>query len=164
MTKTYITFFLFLTIATCDILSLNHRLTDEICQILINSANGTASRYSNDSPSDKILFETFGNALREYAKLIAPYEFKHTDDVGYYYFEYDKRNDTEVFYKKMGALTAILFLNDDVAGGEVFLPRQKEKYNPKCGDLVMFPSGFTHPYTILQVKIGVLRVVRTYFI
>lgn len=43
-------------------------------------------------------------------------------------------------------LSFVLFCNDGFDGGELVFPRQGLTIKPKTGDLVLFPSNFTHPH------------------
>ena len=41
-------------------------------------------------------------------------------------------------------LTWSMYLNDEFEAGETEFLYQQYRYKPKAGDLVIFPSGFTH--------------------
>lgn len=61
-------------------------------------------------------------------------------------------------------LSFLLYLNDDYAGGELWFPRQQRKIKPKAGDVVLFPSHFTHPHAGLDVTQGVKYAVVSWFV
>ena len=60
-------------------------------------------------------------------------------------------------------LSTVLYLNDDYTGGEIQFPRQKKTLKPKAGDVVLFPSHFTHPHASLDVKEGTKLAVVSWF-
>ena len=51
-------------------------------------------------------------------------------------------------------LSVVLYLNEDYEGGEIAFPRQSRSIKPKTGDMVLFPSHFTHPHASLDVTSG----------
>jgi hypothetical protein len=61
-------------------------------------------------------------------------------------------------------LSAVLYLNDDYTGGEIAFPRHKKTIKAKAGDVVLFPSHFTHPHASLDVKSGVKHAVVSWFV
>jgi predicted 2-oxoglutarate/Fe(II)-dependent dioxygenase YbiX len=60
-------------------------------------------------------------------------------------------------------LSTVLYLNDDYTGGEIQFSRQKKTVKPGAGDLVLFPSHFTHPHASLDVKEGTKFAVVSWF-
>lgn len=62
---------------------------------------------------------------------------------------------------------AILFLNDNVAGGQLSIvhgPGEETlTVSPECGKLVMFPSSFALAKMLQHVRLGSLYMVSTYF-
>lgn len=50
--------------------------------------------------------------------------------------------------------SCIMFLNEEYLGGEIYFPRQKIKIKGKTGDLIFFPSAFTHPHIACEIKEG----------
>jgi hypothetical protein len=61
-------------------------------------------------------------------------------------------------------LSVVLYLNDDYTGGEIAFPRHKKTIKAKAGDLILFPSHFTHPHASLDVKSGVKHAVVSWFV
>jgi len=57
-----------------------------------------------------------------------------------------------------------LFLNGNFEGGELAFPRQKQIIKPLAGDVVLFPSNFTHPHASRTVEKGVKYSVVCWFI
>jgi hypothetical protein len=41
-------------------------------------------------------------------------------------------------------MTALVYINDDYEGGELFFPTQHLTYKPEIGSLVIFPSNYLH--------------------
>ena len=52
------------------------------------------------------------------------------------------------------ALTGLIFLNHDFAGGRLRFPRQDLEITPSCGSVVLFPSIWTHPHCATEVTFG----------
>lgn len=50
--------------------------------------------------------------------------------------------------------TCLIYLNDEYEGGETFFPRQQLLFKGEIGDLIFFPSTFTHPHIAKEVKNG----------
>jgi len=61
-------------------------------------------------------------------------------------------------------LSGVLFLNGNFEGGELAFPRQKQIIKPLAGDVVLFPSNFTHPHASRTVEKGVKYSVVCWFI
>jgi predicted 2-oxoglutarate/Fe(II)-dependent dioxygenase YbiX len=61
-------------------------------------------------------------------------------------------------------LSIVLYLNEDYIGGEIDFPRQKRRIKAKAGDVVLFPSHFTHPHASLDVQAGVKYAVVTWYV
>lgn len=57
--------------------------------------------------------------------------------------------------------SAVLYLNEDYEGGEIFFPELDIKIKPKMGSLVIFPS--THIHSSLEIKSGT-KYIATMFI
>jgi len=51
-------------------------------------------------------------------------------------------------------LSVVLYLNEGFDGGETYFPRQKRVVQPRTGDLIVFPSHFTHPHSSADVETG----------
>jgi len=81
------------------------------------------------------------------------------------------RYGPDEYYKKhvdsgpdlMRSVSMVLYLNDDYLGGEINFPNQGIKIKPNAGDLLIFPSSYTHPHESMQVKEGVKYVAVTWF-
>ena len=52
-------------------------------------------------------------------------------------------------------VSLILYLNNDYEGGELHFRRQNVTIKPEAGDLLLFPSCYTHPHQALPVKSGI---------
>ena len=61
-------------------------------------------------------------------------------------------------------LSVVFYLNDDYEGGEISFQRQAQVIKPKAGDVLLFPSHFTHPHASLDVRSGVKYAVVTWFV
>ena len=72
-------------------------------------------------------------------------------DVGGFYKEHiDHSNNANI----PRIISALLYLNDNFEGGETYFPRQNTTVSPKTGDIVFFPSIYTHPHIAQPVKDG----------
>lgn len=51
-------------------------------------------------------------------------------------------------------VSVVGYLNDDFEGGETFFDRQNLKVKPQLGNVLVFPSYYTHPHQALPVTKG----------
>ena len=51
--------------------------------------------------------------------------------------------------------SCVMFLNEEYEGGEISFPRQKIDFKGKTGDVIFFPSNFTHPHIAREVTTGI---------
>ena len=52
-------------------------------------------------------------------------------------------------------VSAVIYLNDDYDGGEIFFPRlDKLTYKPKTGDIAIFPSNYIYEHASLDMVSG----------
>ena len=51
-------------------------------------------------------------------------------------------------------VSLVSYLNDDYEGGEIYFRLQELNIKPKAGDLVIFPSTFSHPHQAKKVTSG----------
>ena len=103
---------------------------------------------------------------------IAKYEPKDTEEFAMYYHTDYQREYTHNPGSKF-VITAVVYLNDNYAGGEVrfkFLDKDdvsilKEEYTYKAsaGDIVVFLSGHPHYHGVGTVTEGEKYIVRTYW-
>jgi hypothetical protein len=118
---------------------------------------------------DAMLFELFGRALLEYAKQFNNTPFDLSKDTGYTYFDMTRtnsKNHTDKFlnFGSMHAsAVAVLFLTDQVAGGQFFFPIQQVTVEPECGKFLFFPNSYAFPYQIRKIRLGALKFVVTGF-
>lgn len=160
-------FFFLLTANATDIVTLHEMLNETVCKAMIEKAQSLYVVKIGLEPTwqaeDQLLFEAFSKGLLE---LKARYSVLNiTQDSGYQLFSIDEGNKTSLYANAFGQVTAILFLNDNVAGGEWVFPRQENfTVAPECGKMVLFPSSYTHPHTIKRIRIGrELFVVSSFF-
>jgi hypothetical protein len=52
-------------------------------------------------------------------------------------------------------VSLVSYLNDDYEGGEIYFRLQDLNIKPRAGDLVVFPSTFSHPHQAKKVTSGV---------
>ncbi len=168
----FVLIFYFANAAANDIITLSGMISEsKICTDLIAKAgNAHDIKISLDTTwqaQDNLLFEVFARGLvelkRRYAEFYAP---NITRDSGYQLFRINEANTTHsvIYANVIGQVTAVLFLNDDVAGGEWQFPRQENiTVAPECGKMLLFPSSYTHPHLIKRIRIGVETFVVTSF-
>ena len=46
----------------------------------------------------------------------------------------------------------MIYLNDVTDGGYTEFPNQKKKYQPRAGDILIWPAYFTHPHNGIVSK------------
>lgn len=51
--------------------------------------------------------------------------------------------------------SCVIFLNEEYKGGEISFPRQRIDFKGSTGDILFFPSTFTHPHIAKEVTEGV---------
>ena len=56
-------------------------------------------------------------------------------------------------------VSIIIYLNDNFEGGETYFDRQKCTIKPKTGQVLMFPSGVSHPHSSIEIKKGTKYVI-----
>lgn len=67
--------------------------------------------------------------------------------------EFKIHADDGPMYK--AAVSAVIYLNDDYEGGEIFFPRMDGKViKPSAGDIVIFPSNYIMEHASLPIKEG----------
>ena len=151
-----------------DILQLDLQLNNSACQQIIERIPPNINRiHLSTEPTwsvwDSILFNTFGEALKAY---VLPYPMNPfaTKDRGYTLFIRNGKNDSFLFNEQpVSEIAMVLFLNDDVGGGEWNFPEQKVRIEPTCGKLVVYPVCFTHPHKIERIRIGKEYFIMTWF-
>jgi hypothetical protein len=55
------------------------------------------------------------------------------------------------------AYAAVMYVNDDFAGGELHFPKLDVKFKPKAKDLIVFPSADEYLHGVLPVEAGPTR-------
>lgn len=155
-----------------DILVLNHVINDTMCQQLMHFGNDSVTRVAISSteslkPWDMFLFSVFGQAFQQYVLQYNVFYTLEKKDIGYNLMVRTK--DNKDLKPNFASTTpkllvgAIIFLNDNVAGGQLHFPRQNKKIDPECGRFVVFPNSHVFPYAFYPVKLGQLYYVGTYF-
>jgi len=83
-------------------------------------------------------------------------------------FKVQKYNPDECYFalhcESMGAkldrvLAWMIYLNDVTEGGETEFPSQDKKFQPRCGDFLIWPAHFTHPHRGIASKTQVKYIV-----
>lgn len=60
-------------------------------------------------------------------------------------------------------LSGLIYLNDNYEGGEIYFDTKDIKIKPEEGDVVFFPSGYTHSHASLPVTKGIKYAIVTWF-
>jgi hypothetical protein len=58
--------------------------------------------------------------------------------------------------------SGVLYLNDDYEGGHLLFHRQEVKITLGHGDVIVFPSGYTHPHEVTPVTKGTRKTIVTW--
>ena len=152
--------------ASSDVLILDGQLTTLECmQMVQQSKSDWKVEISSDTAWkawDERLFNVFGDALAKYHAFIG-HNLNIKNDSGYAMFRRTKQNDTVAPFSTIQPVGMVMFLNGDVAGGEMLLTRQDRTIIPECGRLVVFPGIYTHPVAFKDVRLGEERFIITYF-
>ena len=176
-------FVLFATLASgfldppTDVIVYDGVLNHSACSGLVNEArarmNDSALSISGAEASewshwDAVLYNAFSTAIQRYVQSFA--SSPHTipfvrGDSGYVLVRYTSSMGPQIdaFAYPPAIVSAVMMLNDDVGGGDFRMPRQQWTTSPTCGRVVMFPSTFTHPWSMTPVRIGELFYVVTSF-
>lgn len=86
--------------------------------------------------------------------------FKYNGDEGFQVLKYNKDNyykehiDGGFNWEIKRTVSFVFYLNDDFKGGETYFPRQGITISPSVGDVLIFPSTYTHPHIAQQVSEG----------
>ncbi|MDJ0797143.1 MAG: 2OG-Fe(II) oxygenase [Calothrix sp. MO_167.B12] len=59
-------------------------------------------------------------------------------------------------------VSVVGYLNEDFVGGETYFDRQNLKIKPHTGNLIVFPSAYTHPHQSLPVTQGIKYAFNTW--
>ena len=150
--------------AANDILVLESQLNATQCQEIVAQAHGpiNISRDPTWKGWDQQLFRVFDNAVRLYQAFIGhPLGVNKSKD--YLLGVRNATHDSVAPFCDYLPIGVVLFVNDEVAGGQWYFPRQDKSFEPACGRLVMFPNTFTHPHGIKDVRVGTTWFVLTSF-
>lgn len=116
-------------------------------------------------PWDELLFEQFSNKIRDYSSRFVVSPTIH-EDTGYTLIIRTPADDSTapmVGNPPTLVLGMLLFLNQDVGGGELLFPQQNGfRVDPECGRLVVWPNTFTHPHALNAVRIGEERFIMSW--
>lgn len=74
----------------------------------------------------------------------------------YYHEHYDGGTETA------RAISVLIYLNDDYAGGEIEFVNFEEKIKPKAGTMLLFPSGYAYRHIAHPVTDGTKYVIVTW--
>lgn len=115
---------------------------------------------------DSLVFQAFNAALERYREL-HPYVLVNSDE-GYSLLRYkapvgEYRHHIDASPENGRVVSGLIYLNNDYVGGELDFPEQKMTLKPAPGDVVLFPSCFTHPHASLPVTEGTKYSIVTWF-
>jgi hypothetical protein len=116
---------------------------------------------------EKRAYKLAGDAAREYFARSAA--FGTRGDNGYVLRRYDKGGhyaphiDLTIHDGKLRLVALCVYPNDDYKGGELDFPRQKFRFKPEAGSVVLFPANFTHIHASLPVKSGTKYTLCSWF-
>jgi hypothetical protein len=140
-------------------------------QVNLDFCNSFCCYISNNKSLKKYddsLYTIFSEALQSYAKQIPLPEI--SKDEGYALMKYDKdgffKPHTDIASGEKlitRTITAVLFLNDDFKGGDLYFPHQDKTVKPVKGKMVLFPCNYAYLYETKQVTSGTQYQVVTWF-
>jgi hypothetical protein len=114
-------------------------------------------------PNSKILFDIHASVEKSLDECLRHYEslwhlsmqYKEAFNfVKYLPGKYFKiHGDHGPFYSC--TISAVVYLNDDYEGGELYFPRQELTIKPKAGDIVLSPSNFVYEHASLEIMSGI---------
>lgn len=159
---------LFVTVLASDIAVFENTLSAEQCRALTDANHEAAVVFLSSNPLwehlDGVLFNATHAALRSYVEQYPELPPAVSHDNGYTLVERTKESAPSTL--TAGAppfvIGIVLFLNEDVGGGELSFPRQQERVTPACGRMVLFPASYTHPLRLEPVRIGSLFLISTW--
>lgn len=143
------------------------------CDEIINEAHRQdGTKHGILKTHDAELHAVFSTYASKYidAQAIRPFHVNSTlRDRGHQWVALTNAKDTLIVDSPDSVFGAILFLNDNVAGGhlsiETGVPDKQQPLvvQPSCGRLVIFPSTYALPKTVQRIKLGTLYLVNVYF-
>jgi predicted 2-oxoglutarate/Fe(II)-dependent dioxygenase YbiX len=130
-----------------------------ICEsMLVNDIQDIQIRDELDS--------TIFKAINSFAKLLSLYDISCTNDTGFILRKITGptrlhvdgvQANTHNPSKEYRVMSIVIALNEDYDGGEFVFPQQKRKFKLKKGQLIGFPSNWTHPHGTNSLKNGTVR-------
>ena len=93
-------------------------------------------------------------------RLGSPFRYNEYGTGHGYKLHVDRSNNAS--HLRVREVSVVVGLNDDYTGGELSFPRQKTDVKVGAGDILMFPSCYTHPHEVAPVSSGVRKTVVTW--
>ena len=173
-----------------DIVIFNNVLKKEQCDVLIKYTSNDLDRWkkattfgeqpehAESSPRqadvwsinqsddiDERVFKVFSECLTKVREF---YPDLHIEsDEGYGLLKYSPggyySTHTDHGPSNIRTISALIYLNDDYEGGELYFPRQDIKIKPKTGQVVFFPSNYLYPHASLPITSGTKYSIVTWF-
>lgn len=137
-------------------------------------SNSSVSLYHQDNPElatyEGLCVNAFHACTSAY-KAINPW-MPATCDTGYQLLRYQPGQQFKAHFDAVPGrrstgqrqLSGVAFMNENFHGGELLFPRQKRVIRPRTGDVVMFPSHYTHPHASQIITRGVKYSVVCWFV
>lgn len=102
---------------------------------------------------------TFENLTQYYKYENGQTYLSYSGDEGIQILKYEKneyyQEHIDAGFNLKRTHSCVMFLNEEYQNGEIYFPRQKIKIKGKTGDILFFPSTFTHPHAACQVNDGI---------
>jgi len=151
------------------VVGLNPTINKEIrnCSYLQMSSNIIIEKNKNVRKSlDNKVFECAKEAIKEYNKKFN--QAMISKDNGYDLLKYEKggfyTQHIDSFFKLSRTISCSFILNNDFKGGGFSFFDNKIIYHLKKGEVIMFPSNFLYPHSVLPVIQGTRYSIVTWFI
>ena len=142
-----------------DILILGKKLNETTCKELATQQGAwTAAQ-------DQTLFQVINYGFRTYIQQFRSFFHMEMKDTGFAHVTRNTSHESTPDWfldNSTHVLAAVLFLNSDVAGGELGFTRQREIVEPRCGTLVVFPNHYLYMSHWKPIRLGTVHFVATY--
>jgi predicted 2-oxoglutarate/Fe(II)-dependent dioxygenase YbiX len=127
-----------------------HKEKPEIHKILLNAINRVQKEIEFHFGRP---LETNSAGIRRWD--VGEYQPLHADG------EDPEGHPNEAFIVDYGA---VIYLNDDYEGGEIYFPDHKLEFKPKAGTLVFFPSNTMYIHGVREITKGVRYTTPSFWI
>jgi len=168
-----------------DVVIFKNALTKDQIEFILNSITdpvsmrGTNEYYSNesdtplyagisDADANLLLHKTINTLLDEMEKIYGGIAIRSGSSFRYNEYRighgYKKHIDRSHNSKATSdrEISVVIGANSDYSGGDLIFPRQDLSIRVEAGDVIVFPSGYTHPHEVTPVTKGTRKTIVTW--